>query len=106
MLSLIKPDMLKQGVSNQEIPVLIGFLRKKEAFSGQIMVLENLFQLYGDRLKICLGDEYFLDIFFEKFGFQGTPFYLLFSDGKEKNRFFGHAEVDELEAFLKDSGVE
>ena len=105
MLSLVSPHPLEQEVLNAEIPVLIGFFRQDKTFFDQIKALEILADIFGDRLKVCLGDEYFLEMFFQQFGFSGTPFYLLLSNGREHGRFFGYAVMDDLEDLLRDCGI-
>lgn len=105
MLSLVSPHVLEQEVLNAETPVLIGFFRQGKTFCDQIKALEILADIFGDRLKVCLGDEYFLETFFQQFGFSGTPFYLLLSNGRERGRYFGHADMDDLEGLLRDCEV-
>jgi len=105
MLSLVNPKMLEQEVLNAENPVLMAFLRKDKTFFEQIKMLETISKTCGDCVKVCLGDEYFLDMFFQQFGFSGTPFYLLLFNGKEQGRFFGRAAMDDLEDLLRDCGV-
>ena len=106
MLSLVNPRMLAREMSHGDTPVLVAFLRKGPAFSEQIRTLENLSEAYSHHLKVLLGDEYFLEIFFQQFGFSGTPFYLLIGNGKAQGRYFGRAAADDLEELVRDYDME
>jgi len=105
MFSLITPEMINPEVFREGKPVLLAFLRKGNDFAEHTKTLKHLSELYEDRLKVCLGDELFLDTFFKWFGFRGTPFYLLVSDGKVIGRFLGRADVGDLEKLLSDCGI-
>jgi hypothetical protein len=101
MLALINPTRLDYELSHENIPILAAFLRKDPGFSDQINILEQLSETLGDCVQIYLGDEYFLDTFFQRFGFYGTPCYLLLSQGHEQSRFFGQAHKEDLERMLQ-----
>lgn len=105
MLSFVNPTTLESEISHGHMPILIAFLRNDHAFAEQISILKDFARLVGGQMKICLGDEYFLDTFFQQFGFSGTPFYLLISHGKEQHRYFGQASLDDLEELVRNYGM-
>jgi hypothetical protein len=101
MLALINPTRLDYELAHENIPILAAFLRKDHGFGDQINILEQLSESLGDYVQIYLGDEYFLDTFFQRFGFHGTPCYLLLSQGREQGRFLGQAHKEDLERMLQ-----
>jgi len=96
MLSLVWPETLKDEVIQAQKPVLFALLNKDESYQDQIKALEKVIHLFNKHIKVCLGIEEFLESFFEHFGINGAPLYFLFYDGKEVQRFFGHAKTKDL----------
>jgi len=62
--------------------------------------LEEIAGVFSRRLRVGIADENSLPVFFERFGFRGTPLFLLVGKGEEKARFLGHATRGELEDFV------
>lgn len=100
-IKVITPDVLDDWVRNADHPVLLVFLRKNEEYLEEIRDLKMLFNRLNGKLIICLGDEYYTRAFFKRFGFGGTPLYILMENGQEKGRFFGKASLTELEHFIR-----
>lgn len=102
MIKVISPDDAKCEIFESNRPVLVACLRKEEDGPAQVAGLETVSFRFGDRLKVCVADEFHLKHFFRRFGFGGTPFFLLIENGGERARFFGRADADELEGFVLD----
>jgi|GEM_PF-1588656 len=101
MLTILWPEALNVGRVDENEGMLVAFLRADdEKFSEQIRILEEVAGVFSRRLRVGIADENFLPVFFERFGFRGTPFFLLIGRGEEKARFLGHATRGELEDFV------
>lgn len=105
MLSFVNPTQLEFEITHENRPIFASFLGDDSIFLEQIALLKEIDALAGEQLKMCLGDEYFLDTFFQWFGFRGTPCYILFSEGAERSRFFGYAGRQKLKEWLAESHI-
>lgn len=100
MIFLLSPEVLEKEVFQEQRFVLIAFLKEAMVFPKQFAALKYISRRFESSLKVCLADEYYLNVFFIRFGFCGTPLYLLLKNGEEKSRFFGYAAPSDLEAFI------
>lgn len=100
MIKVIRPDSYEKEILKSDIPVLMAFFRSDELFADQFRLLHELSEKYEGNLKICFGDTFFIDTYFQLLKFGGTPLYAIFRGGKEISRYFGRAGLDDLERFI------
>ncbi len=100
LIHLIHPENFEQEVVCESKPVLILCMPRTEEFENQLNILEDIGRKYGERLKVALLDEGFIEGFKEKYGFAGTPIFLLLAEGKEQKRLLGLADREKLSGFI------
>jgi hypothetical protein len=99
-ISLIGADNFESEVLAKTIPVLVLCMPRKTAFQGQLGILDEIYKHYGNRLKMCLIEDEFIDTFKKEFNVIGTPTFIIFLDGVEEARMLGQLEKKTLEDFL------
>ena len=100
MFTIIRLDNFKSEVMEEKGPVFLACVRRDIEFKEQTEILENLSKRYGAVLKVCLLDEDFIMAFSEECEIERTPTFLIFDNGKEKNRMLGLADRETLEDFV------
>ncbi len=80
-------------------PVLLAYISGGYDHKSQSEVLDNLSNIYGDSLKVCLLSKEFNKAF-NKFKIEGTPTFITFHKGKEKGRLLGKSDMAALNAFV------
>ena len=81
-------------------PVLLLCMPRGDDFPSQVRLLEDIAARHGLRLAAGLLAEEFIDGFKKKYDIPGTPTYLIFSEGRERNRLMGLADFQSLESFV------
>lgn len=99
-VSLVGLDDFQKEVLTEVKPVLLLCLSKDKSLQAQMSEIEKIQSEYGRFLKICLLDEDFLGVFMERYNVKGTPTFLIFSDGKERERLLGRVNHQELTRFI------
>jgi thioredoxin-like negative regulator of GroEL len=90
-------------VLNEKKPVLLGCFHWVTDIEEQERLLESVSQEYGEELKTYLMHEDSMGAFKESLGIEGTPTFIIFEKGKEKNRFLGVADLLRLTDFIAET---
>jgi hypothetical protein len=103
-IKLIKVNEFDQEIDSTGKPVLMLCIRRDYEFNSQTDlirdVLGRMVQGFPIDLKVCLMDEESRPALNDKLDLQGSPAFLLFERGKEKNRLLGIADEERLMGFL------
>lgn len=103
-IKLIKFNEFDREIGSDDKPVLMLCIRRDYQFGNQTDLIRNLLgRMAQDNpidLKVCLVDEESHTALKEKLDLQGSPAFLLFEKGKEKDRLLGVADEDRLKGFL------
>lgn len=100
MFKVVKADNFAHEVLEQDAPVLLAFLQDSGApLEKQRRVLET-FSQHFENIKCCVLDEYGSNSVKDKYNVFGTPTYLLFEEGREKDRLLGSIDIKSLEGFV------
>ena len=104
------PRVKSVGVYNFEAevirerrPVFLACFDLNTKFEKRKEVINSISKIYGEALKICLLEEEFIGAFKERFNIHGTPTFLIFLEGKEKDRMLGQADQETLKSFIAQS---
>ena len=100
MITSILFDNFKSEIIEEKRPVLLACLNRYLEFEEQVEVLESISKKYGEALKICLLSEDFIRVFSWTYAIKGTPTFLIFDGGKERNRLLGKADSEKLITFI------
>jgi thioredoxin-like negative regulator of GroEL len=99
MLTLVDMAHFTSRVRNESQPVLLACLDRPAPEDSQVRPLRALARERRD-LEVWVLDRDSLQEFKGRFQVRGTPTYLLFQNGQERDRLLGLAETTELEAFV------
>lgn len=103
-IKLINFNEFDQEIESAGRPVLILCIRRDYEFNSQTDlvrdVLGGMVQGFPIDLKVCLVDEESRPVLKGKLDLQGSPAFLLFENGEEKNRLLGIADEERLRGFL------
>ena len=102
MLRMMSPLECESMLLRESKPVLLACLRKDAEFQKQLEAVEEVHREVGDRLEIYLLDEDFLATVWEKYGFRGTPTFMIFSCGQTRAKHLGRATATVLSRFIYD----
>jgi thioredoxin-like negative regulator of GroEL len=97
----LEPQAFDVELYSSHEPLLVAFLKRNARFSGQSKVLDDTSREYRDRVNCYLYDADYLDTAMERFKVEGTPTFLLFSDGREVDRLMGESDRDSLDDFIR-----
>lgn len=99
-LSIIDIDNLESEIMASDNLILLACIPKGFEFKEQIGIVEEISKKYHPFLKACLVAQDSIQVLGKKFRIRGTPFFLIFEEGKEKGRLLGGANKKTLIAFL------
>jgi hypothetical protein len=104
-IKLIKFNEFDQEIDSiDKKPVLMLCIRRDYEYSSQTDLIRDVLgrkvQGFPIDLKVCLVDEESRPVLKDKLDLQGSPAFLLFEKGKEKNRLLGVADEEQLRGFL------
>ena len=100
LIHLIRPDNFADAVLFVRKPVLLLCMPRDDDFPGQVKLMEDIAVKHSLWLKVGLVAEAFTESFKQKFGIAGTPTFLIFFEGQEKNRMLGLADCQAMESFV------
>ena len=100
MQIFINPEELNIFLAKENSPLLLVFLDKKNAFINQHQTLAELFNLFGEKLRIKLLDIEYQSIVTEKFKVHGFPAFIFCEQGKRKDVLLGTPDLDMLREFV------
>ena len=100
LIPWVRPDNFADEVLSLTKPVLLLCMPRGDDFPSQMSLLEDIAARHGLGLKVGLLAEEFIETFKKKLDISGTPTFLIFSEGKEKNRMLGLADAQTLESFV------
>ena len=96
----INPEELNTLLAMESGPFLLVFLDKKIAFFNQQQTLEELSNLFVERLRIMLLDIEYQSIVTEKFKVHGYPAFIFCEQGKKKDTLLGTPDPEMLRKFV------
>lgn len=99
-IKLIGLNNFEKEVVQERQPVLLLCMFWNSGFHKQMGIIERISNIYEEELKVCLLEEEFIGAFRQRFGVIGTPTFLIFVAGSEKERLLGHADQESLANFL------
>ncbi len=100
-IRLVGVQDFDKEVLDARVPVLVLCMHPDSEIDRQIEVVKTVTaEAYTDRLNVCLLQEECVGVFREKYGVGGTPTFLLFSGGRERNRLLGQVDPEILREFL------
>ena len=102
MITLACQNNFNTDILLKKMPVLLAFIRRDYDYKQQTKILDNIAKKHGKKLEIYLFDETSAGLFV-KFGIEGSPAFIIFHKGQEKNRMLGKADNDSLSAFVSSS---
>ncbi|EPR30497.1 hypothetical protein dsat_1219 [Alkalidesulfovibrio alkalitolerans DSM 16529] len=85
----------------QATPVLVACLGSKAQAKAQLDAVGDVARRFGPSLQVYAVDEEELPGMRGRLGLHGTPTFLLFWGGRERDRFVGEAESMALERFVR-----
>ncbi len=99
MLTANGVENLVFDILEEEGPVLLAYISEGYGHKSQAETLDNLSNIYGDSLKMCLLRKE-CNKAFKKFKIKGSPTFITFHKGKEKGRLLGKSDMAALNAFV------
>lgn len=81
--------------------LLMACIHAGEEFDDQRNIIDEVSKKIGRRMQICVLDEDQNKFFLKKYEISGTPTYILFSDGEEKDRLLGKVDTAMLMQFIQ-----
>ena len=102
----VDSENFQRLVLEEPSPVLLAWMRMEADNVRQKKMLAKLSGHYGEGLKVRLVEQGMTESFRERFDIRGTPTYLLFDNGVEKQRLLGEADEPTLVDFIRNNLVE
>ena len=100
---MIRPDNFIDEVLSAGKPVLLLCMPRDDDFPEQLKLMEDIAAHHRTWLKVGFLAEAFTEYFKNKFDIPGTPTFLIFLKGKEKNRMLGLADSRTLGSFIAET---
>jgi len=102
-IKLIGVYNFETEIIEERKPVFLACVDQNAKFEKQKEVINRISKIYGEALKVCLLEEGFIGTFRDRFNIHGTPTFLIFVEGKEKERILGQADQETLKSFIAQS---
>ena len=96
-------ENFENDVLEEDRAVLLLCMYRDTEFQRQIEIIEALHKIYAAKLKTCVLKEEFIEVFMERYSIKGTPTFLIFIGGREKNRMLGQSSLETLKDFLSET---
>jgi thioredoxin-like negative regulator of GroEL len=100
--SIVDLQNYKSEIIDEKRLVLLVCLHHNERLKEQLEVLEDILNNYNTVLKICIINKDHKKAVMKHFKINGTPTYLIFKDGKEKDRILGDLDYTTLTSFIQE----
>ncbi len=94
-------DNFNGEVLGEVRPVLLICLSEGASLEKQLSEVEKVHLAYQPSLKVCLLKEDFLGAFMDRYLVRGTPTFLIFLNGEERQRLLGKSNYQDLQQFIK-----
>ncbi|MCJ2165067.1 MULTISPECIES: thioredoxin family protein [unclassified Pseudodesulfovibrio] len=102
MIKTIEPQAFDLELQSHGEPFLVAFLKRNERFAFQTEIMDTICKSHGNTVRCFLYDSDYLDTAMERFSVEGTPTFLLFSQGREVNRLIGESDDETLDEFIRE----
>lgn len=100
MQRFVNPEELNTFLRVENGPLLVVLLDKNGAFFKQEKTLEELFNLFEERLRILLLDIEYQNVITEKFKVHGFPAFIFCEQGKRKDVLLGTPDPVAFQEFV------
>jgi hypothetical protein len=100
LIHLITRDNFTEEVISEKRPILFLCMPQDDDFPSQLKSMEIIANRHGSWLKVALLGDAFIENFKKELDVAGTPTFLIFHEGEEKNRMLGLADHNGLEQFV------
>lgn len=100
LIHFITPDNFVDEVITDPGPFLLLCMPEDDDFLSQLKIIEVMARRHVSWLKVGIVGDAFIQYFKQKLNAVGTPTFLIFFDGKERNRLLGLADPKGLEQFV------
>ena len=97
---LVGPQNFEKEVIQESRPVLLLCTQRDSDFNKQIEVMETVHSAFSEKLKACLLEQDFVELFMKMYDIKGTPTFIMFAGGQEKARLLGQAAPETLRDFV------
>lgn len=99
-LKLVGAYNFESEVIREQKPVFLSCFDRNIKFEKRKEAINSISKIFGDALKVCVLKEDFIGVFKEKYNIYGTPTFLVFFGGEEKDRMLGQADQETLKSFI------
>ncbi|MBW1731656.1 MAG: hypothetical protein JRH08_14930 [Deltaproteobacteria bacterium] len=96
----VGPQNFEKEVIQESRPVLLLCTQRDSDFNKQIEVMETVHSAFSEKLKACLLEQDFVEVFMEMYDIKGTPTFVMFTGGREKARLLGQIAPETLRNFV------
>ena len=94
--SFVGHDNFDLEVQKEKRTVVLACIHRSVCMIEQIAMLENVIKKFDKKLKVCLVNVDQLKPFMKRLKIEGTPTYLIYKDGREKDRIMGAVDAQAL----------
>ena len=97
---LVGSENFEKEVIREPKPVLLLCTQRDSEFNKKIEVMETVHNAFCERLKACLLEQDFVELFMKMYDIKGTPTFVMFTGGREKARLLGQIAPETLRNFV------
>ncbi|MDD5169226.1 MAG: hypothetical protein PHN75_10435 [Syntrophales bacterium] len=101
LIQLIRPENFRDEVITEPRIVLLLCMPHDDAFPQQLRVVEEVAEMFKDKLKAVLTEDAFIEVFKKNLHIIGTPTILILRQGKEIARVFGISDREPLTEVIR-----
>jgi hypothetical protein len=99
------PETFQDEVMSESRMVLLLCMPHDDEFLRQRRIIEEVAEIFGNKLKVVLPEEAFIEVFKKTLHIVGTPTFLLFNQGKEIARILGVSDRDPLIDVIREAAL-
>ena len=101
MIAQLRLNNINSELIRSKSPVLLACIQKDFDYEEQMNILQGVSEIFNGALKIFILDVGALKTFGEEHNIEGTPTFLIFNKGREKDRMLGKQKSEKLASFIK-----
>lgn len=97
---VLNPEELKVIMLRQDMPFLMVCILRNETFHEQMDIIKSVIDQFDGLLSAYVISEELIASFCKKYNVKGTPTFLFYLNGKERDRILGCTNQESLAEFV------
>ncbi|MFC1591740.1 thioredoxin family protein [Thermodesulfobacteriota bacterium] len=100
MVTRLSSETINNQLQEAQLPVLLACLQQDFDYKEQMDILENVSEVFTGKVNVCLVELGDVSAAISAYKIEGTPTFVMFDHGRERDRLLGKADSLRLTTFV------